>query len=308
MNLNIVMLGPSGVGKTSLLAAMRKTMQQSPVGVEADLFFTATAEVATKLDSKWNELASIKDSELFEPVSSSMEGTMEVEKYAFSIKSINKTLPVNIFDIRGGMVDDESRTRLAELLAKARVIFHVVDAAAMMELPVHLAERANSIGNICELMSLLPKDDEVNVISILTKSETYLKNEKQKKLLESTFRQQFEPLQKILARRKGTTHEAVAVKTLGCVFFSRLGPDDELIFVRNGVDVTPEGCDLPLTLAMHHLYEYAMAHRWFLEKWLDDFRAFINTEENMGELFDKLKKATDSSIRKSRDHVLDVSV
>ncbi len=296
----IIMLGPSGVGKTSLLAAMRKTMQMKTVGSDDVLKLRASADSGRKLDKKWNELADIESGELFEPVPSGMHGTMLVETYDFELLVPGrKPFDVEIVDIRGGMVSD-NKDELGGLVKDASVVFHVVDAAAMMELPDARSEVANGIGNITQLLK-----DKLNngamVVSILTKCEAYVPDRVDK--LGEVFRSQFKNLRKHLDDKE-IPHRIVAVNTLGNIEFCRLAQDDngeKFVFLKKKRSIEPKAAELPLLLVLEHLYKQARDGRsWLIRMWDVLVRDRVSGVPNL----EKIRKEVDEKKTDYRVHII----
>lgn len=258
MPLKIVMLGPSGVGKTSLLAAMRDSFQQQNLPI----VLWPTGETAEKLDKKWEQLINIQEGDIFEEAPAGMEQTINCfEHYEFELRVQGQRSgpKLEIIDIRGGMVNQQDQA-LADLVDSSTVVFHVVDSAAMLELQPIKAKVLNAVGPTLNLIKMRANASPLLIVSILTKCEKYL-HQKQDHQLKKQFTEQFEGLISFIASNSHFNHKLVAVETLGCVHFSRIDRDagrERFVFMKRGNTLKPSRLEAPLQLAISHAFRQAV--------------------------------------------------
>ena len=288
MSLKILMLGPSGVGKTSLLAAMRETFQRNAVG----LVLRPLNDTSVNLDVKWTELFNVEQGEVFEEARAGAVQTTEPEIYEFELKAEGQTSGerLEIVDIRGGMVNKQD-VMLNDLIDSSTVIFHVVDSAAMMELQDQKARKHNEVGNVVNLLKQRTTGTPLLIVTILTKCEKYLRH-KQEADLRACFSSQFDGLLKFVNSKGTFSHKLVAVETLGCVHFSRIvreNDSDRLVFIKKGGELKPSRLETPLQLAIQHAFQ-EYSHRksfprkvldWMTRKAHDEARALKKFSEDM---------------------------
>lgn len=296
MATRILLLGPSGCGKTTLLAAMKNQFtNHNPT----KLLLLPKGDTASKLHQKWGDLLRINSAELYEDPPALLEGTVSFETYEFDLKVRDgkHRFPVEIVDIRGGMVVDQHE-KLGHYLNQSSVIFHVVDAPVMMEFETVKAQHHNAMESILDLLGKCQSQQNVLVVSILTKSEKYLKGPIDTNQMVERFQQQFEPVLTHVGQAQNISNLMLtAVQTLGCVHFSRVLPDGErFVFIRKKGEIAPEGLEVPLQLAIRHLFKQATGQKsWWTSTWdwwtgeaereqkaLEEFRDSLKKEKVLG--------------------------
>lgn len=269
MAMKILLLGPSGCGKTTLLAAMKNEFAKQGLPI----FLLPKGTTASKLNQKWGGLLQINSAELYEDPPGLLEGTATFETYEFDLKVYEgkNRFPVEIVDIRGGMVEDQDE-KLEEYLNQSGVLFHVVDAPAMMELETEKAQYYNAMGSILDLLRKCQSQQNVLVVSILTKCEKYLQRSADKAQMVRRFEEQFEPVLRHVVQAQNIKNLMLtAVQTLGCVHFSRLVTEksrERFVFVRKKGEIDPKGLEVPLQLAIRHLFQHATNQKpWWTSTW-----------------------------------------
>lgn len=269
MSLRIVMVGPSGVGKTSLLAAMRNSFEHQNLPI----ILRPEGKTSKKLYDKWGDLLEIEEGELYEEPPAGIIGTSGFDQYFFKLCVDGQRHGPNleIVDIRGGMVTDQD-PKLMEIITSSVVVFHVVDAAVMMELSDEEAKHRNDAASVLQVIKTNRQGAfPLLIVSILTKCEKYLR-EKQEPELRRTFDRHFAGLTEYVASQTGISHRLVAVETLGCVQFSRLvrdGKSVKFVFLRKSDKLKPSRLETPLQLAISHALKSLMDDKPPLFKMID---------------------------------------
>ncbi|AFZ16874.1 TRAFAC clade GTPase domain-containing protein [Allocoleopsis franciscana] len=132
--LKIAMLGPTGVGKTSLLTAMYEQFENT-IG-KANLQLTPDLESSAILQERLGELKSLTDN--FEP-KGGIEGTENPQSFifAFGKKGVKPSVQLHFQDFPGKYLDKksplENKKFVEELLHECVAVLIAIDAPALME-------------------------------------------------------------------------------------------------------------------------------------------------------------------------------
>lgn len=263
--LTMMMLGTSGVGKTTLLSTMYKEL--SRMNAQEGFGFQAEDDTAIDLQEAFLKLNNIMQASNFSTVERLLDGTSGIAERKFSVLFEGKNeFDFSFYDYAGGLVglknsESEDAKQVKALLKKSRVIINVIDGASLMEGSQFFNEYVNNPFLIAELLKKIITDEQVKrklILFVITKCETWLKDTQNKKGLKKAFEDRHkEVLNVILSNpQKNTYAVLIPVKTLGCVGFSRINnydtKDEEMIFVKKsgGVLFKPEYLDQPLRYAL----------------------------------------------------------
>ncbi len=135
--MRIMLLGPSGVGKTTLLAGLTKEMKTINESNKYTILCT-DSQKDNDLKEIEKNLAVIKDDDSFTPreVVTAMRGNVvPIKDYPFTLqKEGRKLIDIEVIDHKGGdiAINSELNPNLREEIRKANVIINVIDGTYLM--------------------------------------------------------------------------------------------------------------------------------------------------------------------------------
>ena len=255
----MMMLGPDGVGKTTLLATMYQQLSQ----MDNDSPFTlmATADTHQDLQAAYEKLSTIMTQPTFIPTGPLLKGTAGIIERQFQLLFNRKPeLDLIFCDIAGGILRAEETNQdvidFHNRLSQATVIINVIDGSALIEGDPNLASSKNEPQLIYELLSsrLQAEKQPQLLLFVITKCEAWLRNAESQQQLEQAFETQYEAMIALLAEMTHIVAVLIPVKTLGCVEFTHIGYQNqvkEMIFVRKpNLPFQPNNTDQPLRYAL----------------------------------------------------------
>jgi hypothetical protein len=271
--LNVTMLGPSGVGKTSLLAAMYDQFEN----VSQDLQLYAEEESKSELNTRLKELKSLVDCssiKLKDGVTHT-KGKPRSFKFEFGQTGTAPALKINFQDYPGEWLgEDDNKNKVKDLIRESVAVLIPIETPALMEKGGKYHEEFNQPTQLNDLFKTLYKDLDSPrlVILVPVKCEKYMQNPPE------LFRKVREEYQKMLnqfASEKLLPKVAVVitpVQTVGSVVFSRVEEiDNQPIFYyrkpQPSYPYQPKNTELPLRYLL----------RFLLKLHLDKRRASIFT-------------------------------
>jgi len=292
--LEITMLGPSGVGKTTLLTAMYEQFE-SNIGL-TDLQLTPDDESSAILQDRLVELKSMLD--VFEAKdrrgimgTEAPAGPESLRSFVFGIGKKGRTpsLELHFRDYPGGYhtvkASSEEKEFVKNLLQKSVAVLIAIDAPALMEQRGKFHERINRPQQIKDLIKQSYQDlnSPRLVIFAPVKCEKYLKNEQSTKELINAVRQGYGGLLSYFNSEQLNPWIAsviTPVQTVGSVVFSRLEVDSynnlpHFYFrkVRHDSQYNPQDSEQPLRYLLRFLLKLHYENRsWgifdFMRDWL----------------------------------------
>ena len=284
--IKIVMTGPTGVGKTSLLASMYPLLAESfPTGdyelVPEEGTLTTLKDFRKKMRKLGTGGILVQDRVI--------QGNLDYSEFNFDLKYEDnnafktKELSLKIYDLPGAYCleskefDERSNTsvvkppRAQEFLDGSDISFWCIDSVALMDPQDHkgrwlgddndFVNRPAEIANCIRTSNL---NEGHTVIIVLMRAETYEQDEqdrKDKKLFE---RLKTEYAKHVLELRKNENIKNVyycSVQTTGNLLHNGGDKTVGYTFVRHaGRDYEPENCDLPVLCAVQKSLE-TVIHR-----------------------------------------------
>ena len=271
--LNVTMLGPNGVGKTSLLAAMYDQFDN----VSQDLQLVAEEDNKSELETRLKELKSLvscSSIKLTDDVTQTKINPRSF-KFEFGQTGTAPALEINFQDYPGGwLIEDDNKNKVKDLIRESVAVLIPIDTPPLMERGGKYHEEFNQPTQLNELFKILYKDLDSPRLVILApvKCEKYMKNPPE------LFRKVREGYQKMLnqfASEKLLPKVAVViapVQTVGSVVFSRIEElDNQPIFYFRKAQPSdpyqPKNTEVPLRYLL----------RFLLKLHLDTRRASILT-------------------------------
>ncbi len=269
--IKITMIGSSGVGKTSLLAAMYEKhksidnlLNLNP-NVETELILGDTLKALKTMANQPKPIDGI-------------ENDNDSKRYVFNIgRQRNQDLSLIFQDYPGGWLSDlKNKQNIIEFINESYVVIIAIDTIALMHNMGKWNDLVNdptSIINIFkETYKNLEEDDRRLVILAPVKCETYMEDEKgiKAKILRQTYKQIIDFFRESLPQKIAVV--LTPVQTLGCVRLTdiqevigqdgSLKPQYTLEKTTPGAQYSPSGGDLPLKYIL----------RFFLKLYLDNQR------------------------------------
>lgn len=294
--LQVTMLGPSGVGKTTLLTAMYDKFEDN-IG-STDLQLTPDDDTSSILQDYLVDLKSLTN--VYEAKGRvGIEGTEAVagpeslRSFVFGLgkKGKNPSLQINFRDYPGkyhtAKASPEEKKFVKELLSQSAVVLIAIDAPALMEKNGKYHDEINRPEQIKDIFkdSYQELDSPRLVIFAPVKCEKYLKNEKTTQELLQRIKEGYKRL--INYFETETLNRNIAsvitpVQTVGSVVFSRLEVDDNnnihFIFRKISHDAVynPQDSEQPLRYLLQFLLAIHLKNRQdsfrifkFLHNWLN---------------------------------------
>ena len=252
MPMNIPMLGPSGVGKTSLLAAIYDQFDKI-----TNLQIKSEDESKKILDNRLEELKSLVKQETIKASGGIYPTGVVPPKFLFDIGLSSSYWKIAFQDYPGEFIQDSKNiTKVEIFLKESTAVLLAIDTPSLMEREGKWHDEINKP----DLIRKLFKDAYQNldsprlVILALVKCEKYVRNEKDAKKLLECVKQKYENLLSLF--RQGTLENKIAVvitpvQTVGSVIFSRIDTENGkpiFHFHKSTGDgsYSPKDCDQPL--------------------------------------------------------------
>ncbi|MEC4804292.1 MAG: hypothetical protein SAJ12_09665 [Jaaginema sp. PMC 1079.18] len=291
--LQITMLGPTGVGKTTLLTAIYEQFE-SNIGL-TDLQLTPDDESAAILQDRLIELKSLLD--VFEAKgrhgiqgTEAIAGPESLRSFTFGLgkKGTTPSLQLRFCDYPGGYHETKATAAekkfLAELVRDSAVVLIAIDTPALMERKGKYHEKINRPSQIKDLFKKAYQDLESPrmVIFAPIKCERYIKDKNSAKDLAIQVRTGYDLLIQQF-KSEPLTNKVVSIitpiQTIGSVQFTRIQVDDQnnprFYFnkTRYDAEYCPKDSEQPLRYLLRFLLKLHLDNKnWgyfnFLRNWL----------------------------------------
>lgn len=270
--INMIMLGPSGVGKSSLLATMCKEIGRMKTGFD----LTPVDETQDRLDEAYHNLSRVIDQRTFAPIESLLKGTMDFVEHRFDVRfQSDKEFDLVFHDFRGGgmMRAGADLEVIRDKVARSHVIFNVLDSVALMEVDEILGDKLNGHDRISNLLTrTLQPGEKYLIVFILVKCETYVKTASGRERLAKRFEERHQAVLRLIERLNETSKNVVALLvpaiTLGCVEFKEIDQEGNFIFEKNWAGFAPRDVDQPLRYALSFALNHVNENRSYWESLL----------------------------------------
>ena len=265
--INMIMLGPGRVGKSSLLATMYREIGKMRTGFD----LTPVDETQDLLDKAYHNLNRVMEQRVFAPVEDLLKGTMGFVEHRFEVAfKGTKEFDLVFHDFRGGamMRSGEDLNALREKVAHSHVIFNVLDAVSLMEVDAVTGDERNGHDRIRTLLtSTLRAGEKYLIVFVLVKCETYVKTASGRERLINRFEERHGSVLRLIERLNATNKNVAALLipaiTLGCVEFKEIDQDGNYVFERNHRDFEPREVDQPLRYALSFAINHVNENRWW---------------------------------------------
>ncbi|NEP88218.1 MAG: hypothetical protein F6K18_16050 [Okeania sp. SIO2C2] len=272
--LKITLLGPSAVGKTSLLTSMYEQFKR--ISFQANLQLIPEAESHAILKKRLKELKSLTETFKVQP-GAGIPGSSEVRSFIFDLAEQDKKpfLRLNFYDYPGGYISDKAspneRKFVRELMNDAAAVVIAIDTPALMMSKGKFNEYVNKPKQITAMFKEAYQDirEPRLVIFAPVKCEMEMtKGERAAKQLLERIKKEYADLLNFLSSPPLNSQVAIAitpVQTLGCVICTTIEeprnnylPTFGFRKISRNAEYNPVDNDQPLRyllrflLKMHH--------------------------------------------------------
>jgi hypothetical protein len=255
------MLGPRGVGKTSMLVSMYDTIQDELAGAELQL--GEDDRTGAILMERLGDLKRAVDETVCSvDEDGGISGDAELREFFFTLGRTGKspTMTIKFFDFPGGWLhangNADGLRKVGDICKRATAILIPVDAAPLMEKQGEHNDRVNRPKQICDLIKNAFQDLEEPRLVILApiRCEKYVQKADDACRLLETVTESYGRLLKFLATPSLRDKVAVVVtpvQTCGCLVFSRFEGGDGGLKLRfrktvPGAKYHPADCEQPM--------------------------------------------------------------
>lgn len=258
--LNVTMLGPRNVGKTSLLAAMYDQFDN----VSRDLQLVPDEDTQAILTKRLEELKNfVGDSLTLGDGVSPTQGEPREYKFEFGLTGANPSLEIKFQDYPGGWLVEQKAENLEKVktfIQQSAAVLIPIETAALMEKKGQYHEKFNQPTQLNELFKKVYKnlDSPRLIILVPLKCEAYMDNSSE---LFTQVRKGYQKLLNQFASERLLPKVAVAiapVQTVGSVVFSRIKDENNEPIIRYSKrqpddPYQPKNTDIPLRYLLRFL-------------------------------------------------------
>ncbi len=253
--MHLTMLGPRGVGKTTLLAAMTKNVEDlnAAAGHKGFVLHPSDEETVVKIQRYREKLAAITEN-FHENLHARIDPTRsEFFKFNYELRFEGGREARLVFHDFGGEILEghAPATHLPAIAAHSRIIFNLVDAVTLMEYSdAHSIQR-----NGHELVAAALEQhwgsstSPLLILFVLSKCETYMRDLSRYHELLRRFEILHQPCLRFIDRHSHAAGVLIPVQTTGCLRFVEKNEDNEPIFHARG-RYRPHDADQPLRYAL----------------------------------------------------------
>jgi hypothetical protein len=271
--INMVMVGPSRVGKSSLLTTMYREIGKLKAGFN----LTPDATTSDTLDEAFQNLNRVMERLKFAPVEDLLAATKGFLEHRFDVSFHGvKEFDLVFHDFRGGAMKrraDPEWEQLEERVASSHVVFNVLDAVALMETDEIRSDELNGHTRVKELLErTMTAGKKYLIVFVPVKCEAYVKTAGGRDRLVRRFEERHAGVLRLIERLNQANGNVAALLipavTLGCVEFKEIDPEGNFVFVRNHQDFAPRDVDQPLryalSFALSRVHEDRDLWTWFI--------------------------------------------
>lgn len=235
VKLSVASLGPSGVGKTSILAVINKYFRDNITRTD----FKVIIDPESYAIIKEHEQALEDLVEDYDAVDKGLPSTEEERNINFIVVRdkwrSRDALGLEFLDIAGGWLQQDSSTvyyqKYFNQVANSGVVIIPIDTLALMQESGKYHQKLNDPQSVTKMIATaydnLPKKEERLVLFIPVKCETYVNDDRKMKLLVKKVREGYKELIYDVLRPKANVAVVITpIQTVGCVVCG--GPDTDI--------------------------------------------------------------------------------
>ncbi|MDY7008485.1 MAG: hypothetical protein SWX82_32335 [Cyanobacteriota bacterium] len=235
VKLSVASLGPSGVGKTSILAVINKYFRGDVTRTDFKVFIDQESHTTIKEHEEGLEDL-VKD---FDAVDRGLQSTEDEKNINFILRRdkwrSRDTLGLEFLDISGGWLQKDPSSQYYQKyfnqVINSGAVIIPIDTLALMQEDGKYHQQLNDPQSVTKMIATaydnLPKDEERLVLFIPVKCETYVKTEKNMERLVKDVRKGYAELIYNVLRPKANVAVVITpIQTVGCVVCG--GPDIDI--------------------------------------------------------------------------------
>jgi len=249
-SVNIVMLGASGVGKTSLVAAMYPSlMTHFP---SSDYKLVPEENTKKRLDELVNSLKELGEGGVFVPrEEKGIENSPNAMDHEFHLQYEGRTdVKLHIWDLPGAYYTEDDGKQAIEFLNMADVTFWCIDSVSFMELSDVQNDKVNAAQKVINVFANSNINSPHSFIVALMCCEKWEQDGRMQELFDK-FKDKFaQPLIKICRDRRIGHVYYTAVQTTGNLRINSFEGDSPLFIRHQGRTYNPRNCELPVLCAL----------------------------------------------------------
>ncbi len=295
--IKVTMLGPSGVGKTSLLAAIYNQYKSALDGTELQILPDYKSEAIIR-----KRLAALEDIESATFLTPGWtKGSDSEIDYSFELSQTGgkELLKLQFKDYPGQYINDK-RDRVQKFMKESEVVIIAIDSTALLETKKgeSFHKKVNGVDEITSLFERTYKNLNSPKLVILApvRCESYYKQGKYEPKLLQSIELNYDKLLRYLESSLLVDKVAIVitpVQTVGkAVEFNDIDIDQDgklrFMFVKTGAKYNPKDSEQPLRYILRFALSEQIKRRWRLFNW---FARILRHNKNK-----RLKKAVDTFI------------
>ena len=317
LKLRVAMLGPSSVGKTSLLAVMYKFFSETTTPTELRLSTDPESEAI--LEAHYQDL--LKMIKYFEATDQGMTATEEPRDFSFTLDRKDwlgkrASLELEFIDVPGEYLAPNASTKKKEyyldVVANSGAVIITIDTLALMMGGGRFNEQVNQAKYITELIETAYQNisEPRLVIFAPVKCETFLQNGKDPAELGKALKKEYgELITRVLAPKvKNVATVLTPVETIGCVvcggWQDKNGYFERWYLNKLHVDdpMQTRYADQPLRyLLLFLIKQYIDQQKGFWSKFNDFFQRYDDLKEALGRFASGCRRVTPFEILQGHD-------
>ncbi len=225
MQFDVMMIGPNGVGKTTLLA----TMYNEHAYVNTSKFsFKPEGDTIENLRAAYEQLEKLNDQTQNAPHTGLLPGEKGFVTHKFSIKfEKNRLIDLRFYDHKGGYLNQKKSELPEEFLHAIKdsvTFFNVIEGGVLMEGDDYTNKCVNMPTVIKDYLEDALDDKQKHlIVFVVTKCEKWLNsNRAGYDNLKRKFEVRHKPVLNAIRSRDNVVGVFVPVRTLGCVEFTEM--------------------------------------------------------------------------------------
>jgi len=271
--MNVLMLGASSVGKSSMLAAMYDEVKNIDLVSLNCSSPKLEQELRAKVRAMQSASASISNK-------GGIEGTSGKHRYVFNLsapRSNKEKLDICFTDIPGGWVTaEEKQVELLAELDKSHVIILPIHAPALMEQEGFFHQEVNDMDSIYWFLKEHDFNRPILILLAPIKCESYM--EKRQDELLARLQSAYNDIIQLISEFPDVALAVTPVETMGNMRFHSWQDGVDKYFRVGKNPYKPRFVEQPLCYALNFILTQSLSNRSFVRRHLD-ILPFVNLDD-----------------------------